>query len=347
MSFSASGHALTSLLVSYLVVSKVFLALGRYMEARTCVGNAFGVLRDLHQLSLIVSESRVDEQACQWREEMQNHIINLLKSAIRVVRDEEKAIYLAAAVLPATDDDPHIYAQILRTHLYNKSTQMLHPNLEYIEKSKMLDLLQAFISYYRELLKLASTPLPFPLIQMGRTFLFLFTFSFPFALVGLVDDIAATIIFVFFLTYGFMGLEFTAMKLLHPFGDSVNDLNVIGMGQATIRGMMRDTVCLKKRIDFQKSSGNTGNGEGCNDGNESKSEIAIVINNEISFDKYSIEYAKSEEIEAPYNPYGEKKRDSSRSFGTYTRDSFRGWGGGKGKPPTYPKDTPPPEYEMF
>ena len=46
--------------------------------------------------------------------------------------------------------------------------------------------------------------------------------------------------FVFFLTYGFLGLELVAIKLMDPFGDGKNDLNVSGMREATAIGIERD-----------------------------------------------------------------------------------------------------------
>jgi len=67
------------------------------------------------------------------------------------------------------------------------------------------------------------------LLQMGRTFLFLWTFTIPFVLRGVVDEIIPAMAFVFFLTYGFIGLELVAIKMMDPFGDGINDLNVTGM----------------------------------------------------------------------------------------------------------------------
>jgi predicted membrane chloride channel (bestrophin family) len=82
-----------------------------------------------------------------------------------------------------------------------------------------MDMTNSFANSYATLLELASTPLPFPLTQMARTFLFLWTFSIPFVLRGVVDESFIAMIFVFFLTYGFVGLELVAMKLMHPFGE--------------------------------------------------------------------------------------------------------------------------------
>ena len=118
-------------------------------------------------------------------------------------------------------------------------------------------MLNEFDIHYRNLLKWASTPLPFPLVQMGRTFLFLWTFTIPFVLRGVVEERFSAMIFVFFLTYGFIGLEVVALKLLSAFGDGVNDLNVSGMRevscswvrpQVALRGYRSLTCCFVHRL---------------------------------------------------------------------------------------------------
>jgi len=121
-----------------------------------------------------------------------------------------------------------LHVQALRSHLYYVYFDD-DQQLQLLEQIKLLDMLNEFVIHYRNLLILASTPLPFPMLQMGRTFLFLWTFSIPFVLRGVVDEMLSAITFVFFLTYGFIGLELVAMKLMEPFGDGVNDLNVTGM----------------------------------------------------------------------------------------------------------------------
>jgi predicted membrane chloride channel (bestrophin family) len=54
---------------------------------------------------------------------------------------------------------------------------------------------------------------------MGRAFLFLWVFTMPLVLVKVVDGFVSACIFLFFLTYGFVGMELVAMQLLNPFGD--------------------------------------------------------------------------------------------------------------------------------
>lgn len=241
VTFSGQAHALMSLIVSYLVVSKVYLSLERYMLSRAWAGHCLTSLRELNQLVLTFSEEQSAVEARLWRREAREKMVEILHSTIRVVKDEEKAANLARNVPPETDDDPFLYAQSLRSHLYH-GCYVLPVDLHILERCKLLDQLNVFLNAYREILRLASTPLPFTMIQMGRTFLFLWTFSMPFALVGIVDEIVSVLVFVFFLTYGFVGLEFVSMKLLHPFADSVNDIDIVGMGDAIIVGMDKDSL---------------------------------------------------------------------------------------------------------
>jgi predicted membrane chloride channel (bestrophin family) len=147
--------------------------------------------------------------------------MDLIDCTIRVIRDEHQACYLARncdATLECTnaDDDPMLHVHALRLHLYRDvRIQKVADNFT---RFKLLDVLDDFTQQYRSLLKLASTPLPFPMIQMARTFLFLWTFSIPFVLRGVINEIYVGMIFVFFLTYGFIGLEIVSMKLMFPFG---------------------------------------------------------------------------------------------------------------------------------
>ena len=74
-----------------------------------------------------------------------------------------------------------------------------------------------------------TTPFPFPLVQMARTFLFFYVFSFPFALLSDSSSGHVHCIVIFVLTYGFMGLELVSIELEDPFGDDDNDFDNLGM----------------------------------------------------------------------------------------------------------------------
>jgi Bestrophin, RFP-TM, chloride channel len=73
-----------------------------------------------------------------------------------------------------------------------------------------------------------------------RTFLFIWTFTIPLVLRGVVSDTLPAMAFVFFLTYGFIGLEVCSIKLMNPFGEGTNDLNITGMRHSTVIGIEKD-----------------------------------------------------------------------------------------------------------
>ena len=83
-----------------------------------------------------------------------------------------------------------------------------------------------FMSGYYGLYRFMTTPVPFPLIQMSRTFLFFYVFTVPFVFVSDKDSsVVAHCFAIFVLTYGFVGLELVAIELDNPFGDDENDFN--------------------------------------------------------------------------------------------------------------------------
>lgn len=74
-----------------------------------------------------------------------------------------------------------------------------------------------------------TTPFPFPLVQMARTFLFFYVFTVPFALLSDSSNVFVHCIVIFILTFGFMGLEIVSIELDDPFGDDENDFDNLGM----------------------------------------------------------------------------------------------------------------------
>lgn len=76
-------------------------------------------------------------------------------------------------------------------------------------------------------------PFPFPLVQMARTVLFFYVFTVPFALVEDVSKPIAHLVVIFFLTYGFMGIEYVSIELENPFGNDANDFNNIRMAHVS------------------------------------------------------------------------------------------------------------------
>jgi predicted membrane chloride channel (bestrophin family) len=79
-----------------------------------------------------------------------------------------------------------------------------------------------------------TTPFPFPLVQMARTFMFIYIYTLPFALLNLADNVWVHGAIVFLVTYGFVGLETVSIELDDPFGEDDNDFDNLGMMYVSI-----------------------------------------------------------------------------------------------------------------
>lgn len=134
--------------------------------------------------------------------------------------------------------------------------------LQLVERCNLIAKLNEFVVDYRAMLDLASTPIPFSLIQMGRSFLFLWVFSMPMILQeGLFQDLVSAEIFIFFLTYGFVGLELVSAKLADPFGDHTNDIQMSALSNAVLAGIENDleqakTITASMRHTLVQNNGN-------------------------------------------------------------------------------------------
>mmetsp|Transcript_47349 Transcript_47349/g.71685 ORF Transcript_47349/g.71685 Transcript_47349/m.71685 type:complete len:124 (-) Transcript_47349:287-658(-) len=69
---------------------------------------------------------------------------------------------------------------------------------------------------------------------MARTFIFIYSYALPFALADSMIQPVGAMLVIFFITYGFLGLEFVAMELDDPFGDDPNDFDNLGMARVAI-----------------------------------------------------------------------------------------------------------------
>merc|ERR1719491_1179874 len=99
------------------------------------------------------------------------------------------------------------------------------------EEFKLLGHVTEFTNGYHGLNQLISTPFPFPLVQMTRTILFVWLFTLPLSLLKDAGIPWEDMIMIFFVTYGFLGLEYVSIELSDPFGDDDNDFDNLGMAQ--------------------------------------------------------------------------------------------------------------------
>ena len=266
--FSPTGHGLLTLLVSFLVISKVNLAYDRYRAVRYHAGQGAAVLRELIQMVITVSSTSLsnnnninDDQGKElryWRSECIVKVTDIMDTTVRVLQDYSLAKHLAhnkplksttayniknsndnneSSVEEVIELDPLVHVQSLRLHLYCTSGL----GLDILERINLVNKLQEYTREYTSLLILSSTPIPFPLTQMGRAFLFIWVFSMPLVLLeGPFSDFWSALAFLFFLTYGFIGLELVSIKLSDPFGHSHDDVQLSNIRDATIDGIEND-----------------------------------------------------------------------------------------------------------
>lgn len=213
--FSDRGHTFMSMMVSFLMVTRSNIAYSRYMEARQDLSLVMSACSELVAHATVFSRRDKSKGAQEWRIELAMSTVKLLRTVVSVLEYNttdnhawkntalnpiEKNV-LKATVKQSNERSPLVLAMFLRTTIasnVDKLQEALHPNKElklFAQASKILDA-------YHGLLKLVTTPFPFPLVQMTRTFLFIWIFTLPWVLEKDVNKLPALLFTVFFITFG-------------------------------------------------------------------------------------------------------------------------------------------------
>ena len=108
------------------------------------------------------------------------------------------------------------------------------------DELRFLDFVGDMLKAISGLFKVMTTPIPLPLVQMNKTFLFVWLFTVPMCIVNesYTDDksssgIAAAVI-VFMITFGFLGLEHVSVELTDSFGNDPSDFDILGLAHLCI-----------------------------------------------------------------------------------------------------------------
>lgn len=261
LEISVTAYKSLSLLVAFLVVSRANVTIGRYNQARGFLTAMFKPADDLIELSCIFSGlNNKDKAGAEWRYNVARRTFLLLRSAMCVMdyneakvpawklkefTPEEAADIQRQIYLDITDNGvesknlafahshhrheleenmrvPILCAFSLRRAIHSQG-RLLKKEISLAEENKLLGCVDGIMGGYYGMRKHLTTPFPFPLVQMARTFLFLYVYTVPFALLSDASYPIAHYIIVFFLTFGFMGIEYVSMELDDPFGEDVND----------------------------------------------------------------------------------------------------------------------------
>jgi predicted membrane chloride channel (bestrophin family) len=251
---TTQGHTFIALVVAFLLVSRVNLALGRYQQARDSLGLMYRETRELIQSACVWSAHCTDDSAREWRSELAYRVMILLRTANAVIdypvtnvaawdvpelnglelEDVKRSSFLNPEMRRWAHADrseweesvrvPIRLAYLLRKTICRHKSRLKEP-LNVQQDMRMMVSVDGFLNGYYGILRFLTTPVPFPLIQMARTFLFLYVFTIPFVMLGDKSSLLAHCFVVFLLTYGFVGLELVAIEMDNPFGDDANDFD--------------------------------------------------------------------------------------------------------------------------
>mmetsp|Transcript_38761 Transcript_38761/g.44273 ORF Transcript_38761/g.44273 Transcript_38761/m.44273 type:complete len:371 (-) Transcript_38761:87-1199(-) len=262
LSITGKGHSFMGFLVAFLVVSRVNLAIGRYNEARGYLGVMYRESRELIQNMVAITSYCNDERSKEWRNEVTYQICILLRVAMGVIDypehfvnvweldelDERERAEIRKYVYFDTGSGPNALrwshgkrteyeenmrvpvrlAYLLRKQI-RRGRKMLSEPVSGPQEMKFIGSVDSFMSGYFGIRKFLTTPFPFPLVQMARTFLFFYVYTVPFVLLKDSSNVFTHCLTIFILTFGFMGLEYVSIELDNPFGEDDNDFDNLGM----------------------------------------------------------------------------------------------------------------------
>jgi len=86
--------------------------------------------------------------------------------------------------------------------------------------------LNSYINAYHTLTQMSSAPFPFPLIQMSFTIIDVWIHTLPFALASTIENGYVCALIVFFIHFGFAGINSISNEIMHPTGSDPNDFEM-------------------------------------------------------------------------------------------------------------------------
>ena len=230
---STAAHTFMSTLVSFLVVSRSNITYQRFMQARSGLDEMYCACREAVELAALYSTYIDCDGAKQWRHDLAYETIVLLRTAMSAVEYQSKDIpsdvdcqqsdvnwcphdkyisdFYHSERNPVDEifRAPVVLAQKVREQVVKQRLKKyLKGKLSVSEENNILGKISSFVKAFQGIKKLMTTPFPFPLVQMTRWFLFAWVFTLPMVLTDSMKYTIETMIVVFFVTYGFLGIEY-------------------------------------------------------------------------------------------------------------------------------------------
>ena len=258
LQISNMGHVYITMVVAFLLVSRVNTSYARYNESRGHLSTMYKEVRELINTMAAVTEPKNNTKSSkEWRLEVAYRTCILLRTTMAVIDYPEDVIpawkleelngaeredilnntYLDARVAALRMEKlsefeesmrvPIRISYLLRKSIHSHVTRLKEP-MHIALESRLLGAVDSFMTGFYGMRKFLTTPVPFPMVQMARTFLFCYVFTIPFTFLS--DNVASGVyhtVAVFIITYGFLGLETCAIELDNPFGADPNDLKYV------------------------------------------------------------------------------------------------------------------------
>lgn len=255
------GHSYMTMLVAFLVVSRATVSLGRYSQVRQSLTQVYCQSRAVVDQMVIFSSDNINQSGKLWRHDVAYLALLQLRSIMAVMDYQSDGIpfwdmpevdealgsrlksqlfleestlkFAHHTVVSEYEENMRVPIRLglqLRQAIINQRKELDQP-FSWPEEGKLLGAIDGLMAGYYGIRSFLTTPFPFPLVQMSRTFLFFYLFTTPFALLQDVSKPIAHNVVIFFLTFGFMGLEYVSIELDDPFGRDSNDFNNGRMAQ--------------------------------------------------------------------------------------------------------------------
>lgn len=260
LTISDKGHTFLNLVMAFLMVSRVNNALNRFREAHKNLNILFTETRELVQQACVYTSDDASDSAQQWRSDLAFSVMALLRAVQAILdyeadgetvwdvlneelgREIQQKLFLESPRFRHHGEGlveergkveenfriPHFLVQKLRFVIYSQRSRLSRP-LDPLQERALNISVDRFVGGWTGLRYFLTTPHPFPLVQMTLTFLFFYIFTLPFALLSDVTSSEAHVVVIFFLTYGYIGLEFVAVELDEPFGTTENTFDNLAM----------------------------------------------------------------------------------------------------------------------
>lgn len=214
-----------------------------HQEARGYLEDALVASRELVQHAVVFTRRDRQANARHWRAAVARRVVVLLRGAEAVLEKRSKGMGAAWMMIPEltaqerivlhqnipVDQDERcvdLLTLFLRTTLL-ENDEYLDRALTEGQTSRLLTYVDRFVNAYHGMLKNWSTPFPFPMVQMARFLLLVWIYTLPFALVNVITKLAPLLILIFFITFGFVGLEQVSIELDDPYGDDDGDIPLV------------------------------------------------------------------------------------------------------------------------